>query len=320
MNDRIRAYVHSAAALGPHGDLLSEERKALTGDARGSDLGEKMSPFKGPELRRIAHFSELPIVASAEALHRMGKKWRKETALYLGTGLGESQGTIALFKDIMEEAKEFVSPYGFVNSVNNTAAFFIAKILEIESSNITISQEEFSFEWALKLAINDLKKDASNAALAGGVDELCHPRSSHEKRIRLEKKDLMGEGSGWLYLEKAKKGAKGEVLDVIAFPPSQGEWQEWVARSVTPWTGEAQEVVVLPGFRMKDEEIKRIAALLPGCRIENYLQYCGSFHTAAAFGIASIFDKKHERETLYIHINRDSTNRIMVIGVRAYAS
>lgn len=320
MDDRFRAYIHSAAALGPHGDLFQKERIALKGDAAGFDLSEKISHFEGAELRRIAHFTELPLVASAEALYRMEKKWEKETALYFGTGLGESKGTIALFKDIMEEDKEYVSPYGFVNSVNNTAAFFIAKILEIESSNITVSQEEFSFEWALKLAIKDLKNGLCKGALAGGADEFCHPRSNHEKRIKLTKKDRMGEGSGWLYLEKTSKGAIGEVLNVLPFPPSRETWQEKVARAAGPWTREAEELVFLPGFRMKAEEMSKLAVFFPAGKIENYLRYCGSFHTASAFGVASVFDKRHDRETLYIHINRDATDRIMVVGVLAYAS
>jgi len=319
MNEAIKIYIHSAAALGPQGDLRAEERKALAGDAVAADLSEKMSHFKGPELRRIAHFSELPIVASSEALNRLGRDWQKSSALYLGTGLGESQGTIGLFKEIMEEQKEFVSPYGFVNSVNNTAAFFIAKILGIESSNITISQEELSFEWALKLAVNDLKNGLCKGALAGGADELCHPRSNHEKRIKLRPKDHMGEGSGWLYLEKEKEGALGEVVDVVTFPPSQGQWQEWVARAVNPWAGENEAIVILPGFRMDEEEVKKLATLIPHSAVENYLQYCGSFHTAAAFGVASIFDKKNDKEMLYIHINRDASDRIMAVSVRSYS-
>ena len=318
MSDSSPVYIYSAAALGPHGDLSGDERAILEGDARNVDLNGLMDRFNAPELRRASHFSQLSLICISEAIKRDDAPLDKGTPLYFATGLGEEQGTVALFEDIMEGRAESTSPFAFVNSVNNTTAFFLSKINRLSGQNLIISQEEFSFECALSLACGDISLGESGHALVGGADEIYLPRADHLTRINLREDQAAGEGSGWLHLGKERASAIGEVVMLKEFVQNATTWSDSTTTLIEPYMSTDEKIRLLPGFRLTLEEISVLIHSLPQMELEDYLKQCGCFHTASAFGIASIFDKIEEEPGLCFHVNRNEFGRTFIVGIRVF--
>lgn len=318
MSDSLPIYIYSAAALGPHGDLSGEERVVMKGDAENVDLSDLMGRFNAPELRRSSHFSQLSLICISEAIKRFDSSIDQGTALYFATGLGEEQGTVALFENIMEGRGEASSPFAFVNSVNNTTAFFLSKINRLSGQNLIVSQEEFSFESALSQSCGDISLGESGHALVGGADEIFLPRVDHLTRINLREDQPAGEGSGWLYLGKERASAIGEIVMLKESVQSETTWLDSTTSLIKPYMSADEKVRLLPGFKLISEEISALIHSLPQMEVSEYLKQCGCFHTASAFGLASIFDKIEEEPALYFHVNRNAYGRTFIVGVRVF--
>ncbi len=316
MSDSLPIYIYSAAALGPHGDLSGDERENITGDAENVDLSGLMGRFNAPELRRSSHFSQLSLISISEAIRRFGSSIDQGTALYFATGLGEAQVTSVLFEKVMEGRAEASSPFAFVNSVNNTTAFFLSKINRLSGQNLIISQEEFSFESALNQACGDISLGESGHALVGGVDEIYLPRADHLTRINLREDQAAGEGSGWLYIGKERANAIGEIVMLKEFTQSESTCSDVISAVIEPYMSTDEKMCLLPGFRLTLEEISALIHSLPQMEVKAYLKHCGCFLTASAFGLASIFDKVEEESALYFHVNRNSYGRTFIVGIR----
>jgi hypothetical protein len=240
--------------------------------------------------------------------------------VYVGTGLAEVRKTHAVFSQVMPPGPGMASPFDFINAANNMAAFYTAKLGNFRARNLTVTQEEFSFERALQLALADLRAGSYHQALVGGIDENSQPRANHLRRIDLRDDQVMGEGSGWLYLATRRERARGELLAVVRRGMRGSDAVALLDEDVRGWRQHGEPVVLLPGFRLEPSETARLAALRPGVETRNYLTHCGCFHTAAAFGIGTMFDHPSPRPTLVVHINRDSAGGLMLVALRLFAS
>ncbi|MDT8317173.1 MAG: beta-ketoacyl synthase N-terminal-like domain-containing protein [bacterium] len=318
MSDSLPVYIYSAAALGPHGDLSSGERAPIRGDAQNVDLSDLMDRFNTPELRRASHFSQLSLISASEAIRRLDSPIDETAPLYFSTGLGEELGTSALFEDVMQGRGESSSPFAFVNSVNNTTAFFLSKIAGLSGQSLIISQEEFSFECALRSACGDISLGESCHALVGGTDEVSLPRADHLTRIDLREDQPAGEGSGWLYLGKERAKAIGEIVILEEFTKVDCISSDMIGAIIKPCISKKEKVRLLPGFRLTPEEISALGHFYPQLDVMDYLKLCGCFHTASAFGLASIFDKAEEEPVLYFHVNRNAYGRLFIVGIRVF--
>lgn len=321
MSHTRRVYINAAAAIGPSGDSHLAERKVLNCDPAQTDLYDKVKALTGLEMRRSGHFTELAVFGSQLAIKRLGAHIGQAAPLYFGTGLGEVHETVALFEQVMEGGAGATSPYAFINSVSNTTAFHLAKTAGLLSTNITISQEEHSFEWALAFAAADVIDGRAAEALVGGVDELSHPRSAHVKRFPLKDGEFMGEGSGWLCLGSDGSKAEGEVIGVIELTTAYEDVEAWgcaVAKAALSWVSAASPVFLMPGLRLSGAHTEAILRLLNGAKVMGYLALCGRFHTAVAYGLAAIFDLKYAADTLFIHVSANTEGRTMLVGVKAF--
>ena len=284
-----RVFVHAAAAVGPHGDVTPAERRALTADAKPSDLRERVKALTGQHLRQASHFVELAVVGAKTCLNRLAHPADPGTAIYLGSGLAEQRKTQALFKQVAGGG--LASPFDFINAANNMAAFYVAKLAGLSARNYTVMTDEVSFETALATAFSDVAHGAVPAALVGGMDECLDTRAEQLRRLDLNPTQHIGEGGGWLYLSPAEDGALAELLVV-----------EEVA-DASAWVNElrqgAEAVTWLHGFHTAQPHPAHPEQRAQD-RVYDYLKFCGCFHTAAAFGVASLFDDP-ANQGLYLH-------------------
>lgn len=320
MAEMKKTYVLSAAAVGPDAHTDADGQLCVDVDNR-ADLRDALADC-GLNIRRAGHFCELALAGSQTVIKRLGRTVPTDTPVYLGTGIGEAGNTRALFKQVMSDGAANASPYGFVASSSNTAAFYVAKAAGLRSRNMTVCQEEFSFEWALRLAASDIETGASNTALAGGADEYCPPRSEHIHRLPLSDGQAMGEGSGWLYLSCGNSGAIGEVLGVWDFVFAEGDRGGFAkeAASLIGKTGlSGGNAFLLPGFRLDGAMIDGLVKKLPGIEVERYIERCGAFHAAAAFAAASVFEGRGRGQRVCFHVNTGTSGRAFVFAILAYA-
>lgn len=309
-------YIHAAAALGPHGDIARAERRTLNGDPPPLELKARVKEIVGVPLRQASHLVELAAIGSQLCLRRLPYPLPENTAVYLGTGLAEVRKNEAVFRQVMPPGPGLASPFDFINAANNMAAFYVAKLGNLRARNLTITQEDLSFEWALHLAAADLRAGEYRQALVGGVDENSLDRTGHLRRIALRDDQPMGEGSGWLALSVVAEQARGELIDVQQ-AARDAPLGETLRAALHVWRQPEEPVTLLPGLRIEPEEISRLAQVSSGLRVQDYLGWCGGFHTAAAFGIAALFDPP-VTPGLFVHINRDSSGHTMFCAVRVF--
>ena len=318
MAEARSVYIHAAAALGPGLDTAAAERRHLTADPPPAELKELTRRIVGVPLRQASHFIELAAIGSQLCLRRLPRPAPENTAVYVGTGLAEVRKTNAVFSQVMPPGPGMASPFDFINAANNMAAFYVAKLGNFRARNLTVTQEEFSFERALQLALADLRAGSYHQALVGGVDETSQPRASHLRRFPLRDDQILGEGSGWLSLGTRREGARAELLG-LREGARGADAADLLADALRAWRQDGEPVLLLPGFRLERDET-RLAAAHPGLETLDYLAHCGCFHTAAAFGLGALFDRPWPQPALAIHLNRDSAGGLMLVVLRLFAS
>lgn len=318
-----RVYVHAAAALGPQLDYRATQRRRLQADPDSPDLKALSRELLGQTLRQASHFVELATLGARLCLNALGQPPAAGCAIYLGTGLAEVRKTSALFKQVMPPLAGPASPFDFISAANNMAAFYVAKLAGMSSRNLTITQEEFSFEHALELAYQDLRHGAVPAALVGGVDERAEERAQQMRRIRLHPQQIMGEGSAWLYLTTEANGALGELIATkeldIPNHRTSSDWARAVAERLARLHLPDDSLCVLPGFRLDDAMRAALTQVLPNARQEDYLPYCGCYPSATAFGLATRLESMGDAPYPIVHINRDSVGQTMMVVLRVFA-
>ncbi len=312
-----RIYIHATAALGPHGDTTTAERRSLQGDPPLFEFKDLVKQVVGVPLRQASHFVELAAIGSQLCLRRLAAPAPENTAVYLGSGFAETRKNELVFQQVMPPGPGMASPFDFINTAGNMAAFYTAKLGNFRARNLTITQEEFSFEWALHLATSDLRAGETGQALVGGVDETALSRENHLRRIALRPDQPRGEGSGWLYLDIRREGARGEVLETRNLT-RKVDLVSLLAETVQSWRRGDEEIVLLPGFRLEQAEIRTLGAAVSGITVKDYLGQCGCFPTASAFGLAAEFDEPHTSPTLVLHVNRNSVGHAMLVALRAF--
>ncbi|GMR20592.1 MAG: hypothetical protein BMS9Abin36_1188 [Gammaproteobacteria bacterium] len=306
-----RIYIHATAAIGPHGDTCTSERKAVTSDEPKQDLKPLIKELVGQPLRQASHLVSLAVCGALLCRKQNNPPLDRTTGIYVATGLGELEKANALFYQVMPPRNGLASPFDFINAAINMAAFYCAKVLDLESRNLTFSHNEFSFEVALETAISDLRAGIIPAALVGGVDERSYPRSYHEERMPLNKDQFMGEGSGWLLLDTSPEGARGEILEVARF--DRGDANNAIAELLKQHRMNPAQVTLLPGTGLNSDETETLMKVTGVTRKHEYINNCGVFYTAVSFGLTHFCEQKQAGVRYALHVNHDNSGSFIIV-------
>lgn len=155
-------------------------------------------------VRRTDRFIQLGILGVAQIADK--QSINKNTALYLTSG----QGNLAVFKRMRDHQRIENSPpkpVDFINSLSNTAGFYIAQFLGVNSKNNNIYHHGFVVEIALILAQCDLRLDKEKQILVGGVDQFFEPVEIAKQYLGVKPDVSLGEGSNWMLLNNKKETA-----------------------------------------------------------------------------------------------------------------
>ena len=149
--------------------------------------------------RRIDRFIELALLGSGRCAQ--GRRLAPDCGLYLGSGLGPMADNIACQEQLIRD-HELPMPFDFINTLGNSAGYYVAKDLGLSGQNLFISRRGASFQAVLQAALVDLECGAVDQALLGVVEEATKPFAEHRRRQGLAADTLVAEGSHWLLLER----------------------------------------------------------------------------------------------------------------------
>ncbi len=190
-------FIHQISAYYTHRDSTVDIKQAC----------KKVAPNY---IRRTDRFIQLGILGVSEI-----GNLASHTALYLVSG----QGDLAVFNRSCEQRyieKTPPKPVDFINSLSNTAGFYLSKYLGLDSENLNLSHHGFVVENALRLAQAKLNLDRDKQILLGGIDERPDDTTSPLNYLGLNDEVQIGEGSSWLLLNQVESGALAQIVDVSA--------------------------------------------------------------------------------------------------------
>ena len=272
-----------------------------------NDYKADIARFTALQFRRANRFVFLTLAGACRCAG--GKALETETGVYLTTENGNLSDTEAVLHQIYHR-HEFPMPYNFINTMSNTAAFYVAQTLGLSGRNITFSSRQLSFERGLELLRCDLEGGAVSAGLIGGVDEAAFsPAQFSAKFGRSAEAYALVEGSCWLRVTGQKAGALGMIREIRSFPEGTAaaawlEQQSWPLPVTLAW-----------GLLVEEEAKAFFRRFLPEARELDYIQRDGWFDSAAAGCVAAFLQ---QGDGLLVHVNFDLTGRCMVLVVEKY--
>ena len=177
-------------------------------DTQLPNLKQQIIDLCGSRIRRVDRFIELCLLG---ALRCVGERQLPaSTATYLASRCGAvhtpSQAMASIFQH-----HQLPKPLHFVNTLGNTASFYLTQGLGISGQTLVVAQESLSFEAALFQAVLDIQAGVVSTALVGGIDEVTLPVAQHARRLDAPQAEKLLEGSHWLLLSgnNAMASARG---------------------------------------------------------------------------------------------------------------
>ena len=272
-----------------------------------SVLKEDLKKYTDFFFRRANKF----ILLSLLGVHRciMGREIHKSTGVYLATengNLGDTENVLYQLYD----AKSLPKPFNFINTMSNTASFYVAQSLKSLGRSITVSSKHVSFERGLELAKVDFDLGHVREALVGGVDEAISFRDHFKAKYDASYHGLkLVEGSSWLYLKSDKSGAMGEITGIKTCAAIDDALEYTRGAAENPcliFFG----IHITPGE--KDIWMKE-------CPVQGELDYLGThgfYDPAASFAVSSFLESGAEKSL--IHINRNLQGQYVVLTCKKY--
>ncbi len=288
-------YIHGASAF------IGEANADI------SLLKEEIRRYTRENFRRGNRFILLSLLGARQCIHQCPLE--ADTAVYLTTEHGNLGETAAVLDEIYT-AHSLPKPFGFINTMSGTAAFYLAQNLGLRGRNIIVSDQHVSFERGLELLNMDFAQGAEASALIGGVDEAS---LYGVERGGLEQCGWrMVDGSGWFYIKSEKEGACGAFRENRSFRDGLS-MMRWIKER-----GGSPVDVVSFGARIGEDEAAALRGALCPASVFDYLREYGYSGSATACGV-SLFVKTFPGRTL-LHINRDRRGKYSVLEVETMKS
>ena len=109
--------------------------------------------------RRTDRFIKMALLGAVRAIGN--RSLNPQTAIYMASG----QGNQAVFNRLRDQQQIYhqpPKPVDFINSLSNTAGFYVAQFLGLHGKNLNLAHHGFVSHLMLLLAQNDLKIGKQN--------------------------------------------------------------------------------------------------------------------------------------------------------------
>jgi hypothetical protein len=272
------------------------------------ELGPLVKETLGAQVRRIGRFVQLALIGAARSLD--GQTPPQETGVYLTSGRGDMEMTIDVMNQLYRDGQP-PRPLSFINTVSNSACFYIAKQFGLRGRSAFVCNSQFSFEAALYLAMLDMEAGVASSALVGSVDIALAPLDVHRRRLRLAPDAPVAEGSHWLWLqadEASKAGPRITSAEMLADVEALERWMR---------THASEAAMVAIGQCADADEVATIAARAGVTRRFDYLGGRAYYDSQSGDAAAAFLSRRPADATTLLHVNYDAEGRFAVFAVRA---
>ncbi len=183
------------------------------------DLRSEVNAICGERFRRIDRFIQLCLLGAARCTQTV--ELDESTGLYIGSRFAAICNTIKVQQQMFVNG-QIPKPANFINTLSNSAGYYVARNLKLEGKNIFVSRANASLEAALALARLDLENGTIKQALIGVVDEGGPVQVHHCQRMGIPEDTALAEGSHWFLVSLAADSkAVATIADVCVLPDEQ---------------------------------------------------------------------------------------------------
>lgn len=163
------------------------------------DLQPLIQRWHPERIRRIDRYIQLCLAGGLNCV--AGRELPPDTGVYLCSRAGAVTTSSAAIGQILQQG-ELPKPLHFVNTLGNSAGYYLTRVLGLKGNTLLVADEELSFEAALLHAGLDLLAGRVKMALVGGFDELVLPIAQHLERLQAPAATAsLYEGSHWFLLQ-----------------------------------------------------------------------------------------------------------------------
>jgi hypothetical protein len=292
-------FIHSAVAY-------------VTETADVKALKEELKSHIDTYFRRVSKFVLLALIGACSCAAR--RPLEQDTAVYLTTENGNLADTESVLSQIYRR-HSLPMPFNFINTMANTASFYIAQGLGLCGRNISASSQNLSFERGLELLKTDMELRFVRHALIGLVDEATASASHFAALSGIDSARVNQiDRSCWLYVSAERAGAIGEVTAIRSFK-SQDEAIRGLEKNPGALPGDmAISFGLAIGPAEKDMWLTRVQAITSRpAREFDYVKNSGNFNVTTACGVAhflNTFSASH-----LLHINKNFSDQYVVLQV-----
>ncbi len=147
------------------------------------DLKPLIKQYCGRSFRRIDRFIELALLGAGQCTQQISLS--ADTRLMLCSDQGAISNPINTLHQLFDQHTAPM-PFSFINTLGNSACFYIAQHLGLKSGALCVSRGQQSFEAGLQLAELELTAIHTQARmLIGAVDECPPPAAEQRQRLGL---------------------------------------------------------------------------------------------------------------------------------------
>jgi hypothetical protein len=165
-----------------------------------ANLREQLKSLCSGRFRRIDRFTELCLLGSALCAKASPRGLDSRAGIYIGSGFAGIATTVAVQQQLFAGGLT-PKPANFINSLSNSAGYYVARNLRLQGQNYFVSRGSASLVAVLQMAAMDLEAGIVSQAMVGVVDE-CDPRMDwHRRRQGLAGDAALAEGSHWFLLQ-----------------------------------------------------------------------------------------------------------------------
>lgn len=219
---KILAHGHYSAAVT---DTVPPPLKTLVKDTTGEAV------------RRVGRFIQLALIGAGRCLQTSTLQQQTlapDTAVYLTSGRGDLETTLEVLTQMVEHGLP-PKPLSFINTVSNSACFYVAKQFGLHGRNQFVTRRYAPLESALQLAALDLHSAAVHTALVGSVDICTEPLHDHRQRLGVAADTVIGEGSHWFLLaQRHAPDTALAVIDHVITLADRDAFTQWLLHQHTP--------------------------------------------------------------------------------------
>jgi hypothetical protein len=190
-------------------------------------LKELVKEATGEPVRRVGRFIQLALIGAGRCL--TANPAPKNTGVYLTSGRGDLEITLDVLEQMVEHGLP-PKPLSFINTVSNSACFYLAKHFGLHGRSHFVTRRHAPLESVLQLAALDIDNGAVQSALVGSVDICTMPLADHRTRLCVPADTAVGEGSHWFLLSNdAYPGTTLATIEAVILLPDKDALQQWLA-------------------------------------------------------------------------------------------